>query len=191
MKLDIVSQMLLLSILLLLSHSPIIIIAQIEINKEQYLEVMKNLNQIETKSKLRYLLGREYNYSELLDWEHQRLNYTNESINRYEDPIEILNYGKGRCQEFSILYVALCLANGYQSRFVIDIYGDHTWAEIRLHDAWTHIDPTERRINDPYMYERDWHKDIVLILAFEDDLCQDVTANYRRENLTDFAAVVV
>lgn len=147
--------------------------------KNQYLDIMKNLNQAETRNGLRALFDRNYNYTELLTWTHERLSYTNEPIERYKDPFKIIEYGKGRCQEFSILYVALCLTHGYQTRLIVDIYGDHVWAETKLENNWVHVDPTESRINDPYMYERDWHKDLKLVLAFEDGKVKDVTINYR------------
>jgi len=150
----------------------------LELNKGQYLEIMRTVDQ--TRNETKTMFERSYSYSELLEWEHERLNYASQSnIMRHTDPLQIVNYGKGRCQEFSILYVALCLANGYESRFVIDLLGDHTWAEIKLQGIWTHVDPTEKRVNDPYMYERDWHKNIELVYAFEDGFCEDVTNNYR------------
>lgn len=152
----------------------------LKLNEKQCLDIMRTVNQTKTKNEMRTLFDRNYNYTELLTWEHERLNYTRDpSIERYTDPLKIMNYGKGRCQEFSILYVALCLANGYGSRFVYDLLGDHTWAEIKLQGIWTHVDPTEKRVDDPYMYERDWHKNIELVYAFEDGFCEDVTNNYR------------
>jgi len=107
-------------------------IIELECNKSKFRGVMKNLNQTETKNGLRALFNKDYNYTELLEWEHERLVYTNEDFERYSDPFRIIEYGKGRCEEFSILYVALCLAHGYQSRLVVDMYGDHVWAEIKL-----------------------------------------------------------
>jgi transglutaminase-like putative cysteine protease len=140
---------------------------------------------------LRALFDRDYNYTELLTWEHQRLNYTDEpSITRNTDPMKILDYGKGRCQEFSLLYVALCLANGYESRFVIDVYGDHTWAEVKLQGVWVHVDPSDQIVNDPYRYERDWHKDLPLVLAFENSSCEDVTTNYKMKNQDSIIVVI-
>lgn len=97
----------------------------------------------------------------------------------HEDPLEILEYGKGRCGEFSILYVSLCLAHGYSARLVVAMYGDHAWAEVMLQGNWTHIDPTERTVNDPFMYERDWGKDLKLVYAFEDNQIEDVTSKYK------------
>ena len=151
---------------------------------------MKSLNQIGTKNGLKALCDRNCSYTELLTWEHNRLNYTNDVIERHQDPFQILNYGKGRCEEFSILYVALCLAQGYESRLVVDVYGDHVWSEVKLQGIWIHVDPSDQIVNDPYRYERDWHKCIVLILAFEDGSCEDVTANYRKENHSNIADAV-
>jgi hypothetical protein len=48
-----------------------------------------------------------------------------------------------------------------------------------LQGRWVHVDPTERRIDDPYMYERDWKKNLTLVYAFEDGKVEDVTINYK------------
>lgn len=164
---------------ILVFFSIILPIISLELLKKQYLEIMENLNRSETKSGLKALFDRDYNYSELLAWEHERLFYTSERIERYKDPFQILGYGKGRCEEFAILYIALCLAHGYQSRLIVDVYGDHDWAEVYLEGRWVHVDPAERRIGDPYMYERDWKKDLKLVYAFEDGKVEDVTINYK------------
>ena len=121
----------------------------------------------------------EYSYLELLAWEHSQLNYTKENIPRHDNPLEILAFGKGRCGEFSILYNALCLACGYRARLAVDIYGDHVWTEVFLNGSWVHVDPTEKIVNDPLMYQRDWHKEVKLVCAFEGGLVLDVTENYR------------
>jgi len=121
----------------------------------------------------------EYSYLDLLAWEHSRLNYTEENIPRYDNPLEILAFGKGRCGEFSILYNALCLAFGHRARLVANIYEDHVWTEVFLNGSWVHVDPTERVVDDPLMYQRDWHKEVKLVCAFEGSLVLDVTQNYR------------
>jgi len=121
----------------------------------------------------------EYSYLELLDWEHSRLNYTEENIPRHDNPLEILALGKGRCGEFSILYNALSLALRYRARLAVDIYGDHVWTEVFLNGSWVHVDPTEKIVDDPLMYQRDWHKEVELVCAFEGNLVLDVTKNYR------------
>ena len=151
----------------------------IELSKSKGLGIMQNINGTETKSNLKLMFDRDYNYTELLTWLHAKLNFSWEKIERHKDPFEILEYGKGRCEEFSILYVAACLAHGYRARLVSDIFGDHMWAEISLHNKWVHIDPSESRVDDPYMYERDWHKNIKVIYAFEDGRFEDVTSTYR------------
>lgn len=121
----------------------------------------------------------EYSYIELLDWEHSQLNYTEDRIPRHDSPLEILAFGRGRCGEFSILYNALCLAYGYRARLAVDVYGDHAWTEVFLNGSWLHVDPTERVVDDPLIYQRDWHKDVKLVCAFEGCLVLDVTQCYR------------
>ncbi|MDH5449270.1 MAG: transglutaminase-like domain-containing protein [Candidatus Bathyarchaeota archaeon] len=120
----------------------------------------------------------EYSHLELLDWEHNRLNYTKENIPRHDNPLQILAFGKGRCGEFSILYNALCLACGYRARLIADIYGDHVWTEVFINGTWVHVDPTEKIVNDPLMYQTDWDKEVTVICAFEGSLVLDVTQNY-------------
>jgi len=131
------------------------------------------------QKELRFQLNStEYSHLELLDWEHSRLNYTEENIPRYDNPLQILAFGKGRCGEFSILYNALCLACGYRARLIVDIYGDHVWTEVFINGTWVHVDPTEKIVNDPLMYQRDWDKKVKVICAFEGSLVLDVTQNY-------------
>jgi peptide-N4-(N-acetyl-beta-glucosaminyl)asparagine amidase len=62
---------------------------------------------------------------------------------------------------------------------VVDVYGDHVWTEVFLNGSWIHVDPTEKVVNDPLTYQRDWHKDVKLVCAFEGSLVLDVTQNYR------------
>jgi hypothetical protein len=147
------------------------------------LEVSKRINDDGIKLDLRNRFDRSYNYTELFLWEHQHLNFTWDKIERHTDPIEILNYGKGRCGEFAILYAALCLAHGYECRFDTNIFGDHQWVEIKVDGEWIHfdpsLDPSDPRINDRYTYERDWKSSLILVLAFENSSFYDVTNLYR------------
>lgn len=156
--------------------------------------IMKNLNSTETKTKVISWFERDYNVTELYDWVHEELEFVSPSEtfeDRSTDPSEILESGKGRCQEFSILYVATCLAHGYQSRLVVaadisdprSLIVPHAWAEVKL-DGWVHVDPSDRVWNEPYRYEAwSWGKDIgsnIRIYAFEEGKCEDVTSNYKR-----------
>jgi transglutaminase-like putative cysteine protease len=127
----------------------------------------------------------------LLRWEHRHFEYTSGELPkpRAERPIDIIAQAKGRCGEFALLYNGLLLANGYQCRIVIDCstlqdkskaaVGDHVWNEVLLDGGWVHIDPTERRINQPLMYALEWNKDVNLIYALDGKRILEVTQNYR------------
>ena len=58
---------------------------------------------------------------------------------------------------------------------------DHVWTEIydEAHSRWIHIDPSEKRIDDPKMYERDWRKKLTKVYAFENGEAEDITENYK------------
>ena len=101
-------------------------------------------------------------------------------IVRHNEPLEIIAYGKGRCGEFSILYTALCLAHNYRARLILDL-SDHVWTEIwdDKQQRWVHVDPSEKRIDDPKMYERDWKKNLKEIYALENGNKENVTNNYK------------
>ncbi|MCL6579961.1 MAG: transglutaminase domain-containing protein [Candidatus Bathyarchaeota archaeon] len=121
-----------------------------------------------------------YTLEELVDLVHMVLQFDKGNIKRNENPLKIIEYGRGRCGEFAILYTALCLAYGYSARLVVDM-SDHVWTEIYAHKRWIHIDPTEARINDPYMYERDWKKDLKEVYAIENGQVTKVTSRYKIE----------
>lgn len=155
------------------------------------------------------------NYTELLEWEHTYLLYPSENYTeawkikvqlegRLEEPVEILaskfkvalyhhHSGKidikamGKCGEFSLLYVGLCLANNIPVRLVIDCSiktdnrttGDHVWAEVLVNGNWLHVDPTENKINQPYLYRDGWNKNVNLVYAIEETGIIDVTESYK------------
>jgi hypothetical protein len=126
----------------------------------------------------------------LLEWEHRHLKYTKGELPepRAELPIEILKQAQGRCGEFALLYNGLLLANRYNTRIILDCStlhdrsrktaGDHVWNEILLEGFWTHVDPTERRINQPSMYVLDWKKDVNLVYAITRERVLDITELY-------------
>jgi hypothetical protein len=149
-------------------------------------EVVENLSSIKVQSELMQYFPEKLNYTEIFVWESTRINYTqNREI--HTDPIEILNYGKGACGEFSILYVAACLANDIPARLVVTGYVitgsvDHSWAEVNPSKdgkTWIHVEPTDCAYNilqgkeiseltscydNPSRY---YNKGYELILAFE------------------------
>lgn len=122
------------------------------------------------------------NWWGLLEYLHAKLNYTKEEIMHHEDPIAILDYGKGRSAEFSIAYIALSLAFDYEVRMIMCLT-DHLWVELKRLNEWMHIDPTEKIVDDPYMYERDQDKDFNgkddKVYAIEPEQVTDVTESYR------------
>ena len=147
----------------------------------KYRELSRQLADPKLNAELKRILGQTYTLEEMLDWLHARLRFIKEPIARHNDPLAILRYGKGRCGEFSILYTALCLAEGYRARIVLDMT-DHVWTEVydKSRSKWIHVDPSQKRIDDPEMYERDWKKKLTKIYAFENGRKRDVTGKYKK-----------
>ncbi len=147
---------------------------------DKYREISLGLAEPSVVTKLMAMFERRYTLSELLDWMHERLKFDKGDIERHNDPLEILAYGRGRCGEFSILFTSLCLAHWYRARLILDM-SDHVWTEVwdDKQKRWVHIDPSEKRIDDPFMYERDWKKNLQAIYAFENGGLEDVTKNYQ------------
>jgi transglutaminase-like putative cysteine protease len=147
---------------------------------EKYRQLSQKIATSQILTELRSLFEREYSLPELLDWLHARVKWGKGNIKRHNDPKEILTYGKGRCGEFSILFTALCLAHNYRARLVLDM-SDHVWIEIwnKKEKRWIHVDPSEKRIDDPKMYERDWEKNLTAVYAFENGKMENVTQKYK------------
>jgi hypothetical protein len=131
-------------------------------------------------SQLKSFFERRYNLKELLDWLHKTLKWDNGEITRHNDPMEIIAYRRGRCGEFSILFTSVCLAHNYRARLVLDL-SDHVWTEVwnSQERRWVHVDPSEKRIDDPLMYERDWKKNLKGVYTFENGNLENVTKNYK------------
>ena len=147
---------------------------------EKYQSISKNITKPSELNKLRGLFTRRYSLKELIDWIHARMEFSREDILRHNAPLEIIAYGKGRCGEFSILFTALCLAHGYRARLILDM-SDHVWSEVwdDEQNRWIHVDPSEKRVDDPEMYERDWKKSLKEVYALEDGNIENVTENYQ------------
>jgi hypothetical protein len=147
---------------------------------DKYREISLSLAEPSVLAKLMALFERRYTPTELLDWMHGRLKFDKGDIERHNNPLEILAYGRGRCGEFSILFTSLCLAHWYRARLILDV-SDHIWTEVwdDKQKRWVHIDPSEKRIDDPFMYERDWKKNLHEIYAFENGGSENVTQSYK------------
>jgi len=147
---------------------------------DKYRELSKRLADRSLLADLRLMFTRRHSVLELLDWMHDRLKFDKGNIERHNDPRKILAYGRGRCGEFSILFTSLCLAHNYRARLILDMT-DHVWTEVwdTKTRRWVHIDPSEKKIDDPFMYERDWKKNPREVYAFENGNVEDVTKRYK------------
>lgn len=156
--------------------------------RDHYLGIMENLDSSETKLNMTSQLDRKYNFTDLFTWEHSKLNFTSDlQGNWLEEPMAILNSGRGICVQFSIVYVSACLALDIQSRLVVAVNATtwttiHVWAEVNLHNSWVHVDPSDQVWNQASRYQRwDWGEGIgrdVKIYAFQPGKCEDVTQHY-------------
>jgi len=164
------------------------------------LNEMRNLSRTETLTALRNMFDREYNFTELYRWEHEKVEFVEKrDFEPSSDPLEILQIGKGRCGEFSALYVALCLAHGYQSRLVTSVdvsyrvlwFPQHAWAEIKLGDTWVHVDPSDQVWNQTAHYKGWWRGPCIRIYAFEEGKVTDVTQYYEINTQTSTGAITL
>ena len=102
---------------------------------------------------------------------------------RYNCPRTLLFESRtGRCGEFANAFVPCLRACGFEARYVWDST-DHVWAEAwsAAQARWLHVDPCERAVDRPRMYERGWGKKLACILAFGRDEVVDVTRRYTRD----------
>lgn len=155
-----------------------------EMADPEYIEELKNYATNKLDAPINTL-----DWRELLVWERRFLVYTAKPLQlpRPELPIHILERGKGRCGEFTLLYNGLLQARGYQSRIVIDCSrkvddrnaGDHSWNEVWINGKWIHVDPTENKIDKPNMYADNWNKTVNKVYAITVDKIVDVTKTYQ------------
>ena len=147
---------------------------------EKYRGVSRKLASQELHAKLMSFFEKRYTLEELLEWLHMKLKWAKGKIVRHNDPLEILGFGKGRCGEFSILFTAICLAHNYRARLILDMT-DHVWTEVwdNRQERWVHVDPSEKRIDNPLMYVRDWKKNLTEVYALENGNVENVTRRYK------------
>jgi len=161
-----------------------------------YQGIMRNLDNEEMLTTLRGMFEKDRNFTDITDfykWEHDHVQFinTNESFERSNDPLRILQVQKGKCGEFSVLYVALCLAYGQKARITLafDVNGPMSWTqqhnfvEVKIGNNWTHVDPSDQVWNETFHYATwSWGKTLgstTRIYAFEDGgTVTDITQNY-------------
>ena len=166
----------------------------VEIYKQRYDKMAKAKHKMELCNLSETVLHdpiKGLDWKQLLDWEHRHLEYTKAELPkpRAEMPVDIVLQAKGRCGEFALLYNGLLQANCYRARILIDCStlqdkskkaaGDHVWNEILIEGAWLHVDPTEKRIDQPLMYALEWSKDVNMVYAITEKEILDVTKDYR------------
>jgi len=153
-----------------------------------YLDIMNNLNSSKTRTAMSSELVGKPNFTDLFQWMYSRMTFGQDPAGWLEDPVDILNDGKGICEQFSIVYVSACLALGYQSRLVVAVNSStwvfiHVWTEDYFNGSWVHVDPSDKVWNNPLRYlQWDWGKYIgsdVRIYAFEVGNYSEVTATYK------------
>ena len=105
---------------------------------------------------------------------------------RYNDPVKLLSWRKGRCGEWSNAFALLCTALGFDTRHVHD-WTDHVWVEVwsPAQVKWLHVDPCENAVDAPLTYESGWGKKLNWIIAISPRHIVDVTWRYT----TDWAGV--
>ncbi len=147
---------------------------------EMYRDISERLADPSLLNRLGQFFKKRQTLPELLEWVHTRVKFNKGDIARHNDPFEIMKYGQGKCREFSVLFTAICLANEYRARLILDM-SDHAWTEVwdTVLNRWIHVDPSEKRINNPEMYERDWKKNLKEVYAFENGKIENVTKTYK------------
>jgi hypothetical protein len=98
---------------------------------------------------------------------------------RYNRAQRLLTWRRGRCGEWANCFCLLCIALGFETRFVEDMT-DHVWVEVYSHakKRWIHCDPCEDAFDAPLMYETGWKKDLNIIFAVGAVEVVDVVRRY-------------
>ena len=83
---------------------------------------------------------------------HESLAYTPQSTNVETTAAEVLETGKGVCQDYAHLMIALCRRGGIPARYICGFMegtGEtHAWVEVFDGYSWIGIDPTNDHVID-------------------------------------------
>jgi len=132
---------------------------------------------------MRGLFNKPHNYTELISWIHNTINWTEVKPSPApKDPFSIIELGEGKCGEFAILYASACIAYGYDVRLVVILRGNnHEWVEININGTWIHVDPTyppsNMIVNNPLVYINN-NYELNLVVAFKMNSYEIVTDKY-------------
>ncbi|KAL0485085.1 peptide-N4-(N-acetyl-beta-glucosaminyl)asparagine amidase [Acrasis kona] len=98
---------------------------------------------------------------------------------RYNHAGRLLETRNGRCGEWAQCFTLMCVAMGYEARFVND-WTDHVWTEVYLNGRWQHADSCEDALDAPMMYEGGWGKKLSFVVATSNEEIVDVTRRYTK-----------
>jgi len=102
------------------------------------------------------------------------------SFPRHGQILKIAEARTGRCSEWSMLFGAFMNALKIETRIVHDFL-DHCWNEALLKAKWVHMDSTLEypiSLDHPHYYEQNWGKKYEYVLAFSNNMVEDVTHRY-------------
>jgi hypothetical protein len=109
---------------------------------------------------------------------------------RFNSAKHVLEHGRGRCGEYSMLLFCFLRALGHDCRWVVD-WADHVWVEVNIQGTWIHLDPCEAAVDHNLLYQ-EWGKKQTYILAFyapdthdSGPLIEDVTKSYTSDTWDD------
>ena len=151
---------------------------------DRYTTLMWRITRANYKAAMLDEFDRIYNFTELLDWVDDRLEWVPEDIDfkRGWAPFDILSGGKGRCGEHAHLYVAACIAHGYEARIVKSFKpDDHVWAEIKIDGEWMHVDVVDKYWDMPFR-RFDGGMNVTYVIAYMPSSYEDVTHRYVMES---------
>lgn len=102
---------------------------------------------------------------------------------RYNDPVKLLEYRKGRCGEWCNVFTLILKSFGLEARYVLN-REDHVWCEYysQYLKRWVHVDSCEQSFDQPYIYSKNWNKKMSYCIAFSRDTMVDVSKRYILQN---------
>lgn len=102
---------------------------------------------------------------------------------RYNDPIKLLDYRKGRCGEWCNLFTLILKSFGLEARYVQN-REDHVWCKYysQYLKRWVHVDSCEQSFDEPHIYSKNWNKKMSYCIAFSNDTVVDVSKRYILQN---------
>ena len=108
---------------------------------------------------------------------------------RYNNPVTLLSTRRGRCGEWANAFCFICRALSLDVYYVLD-FTDHVWVEVFVPslNRYVHMDPCEKALDKPLMYEAGWGKKLSYIFSISRYGIVDSVSRYTRKFDTDVHA---